>query len=106
LAALPESADAALVSLVDLPDVGADVVRRVLTGTVTTGTLRRASYLGVPGHPVLIGRDHWKEVAKRAEGDRGARRYLAIHAVEMVECFDLATGTDVDMPMPDDHPTL
>lgn len=97
-------ADAVLVSLVDLPDVDAEVVRRVLgpvDGAVAgagsgAATLRRATYDGRPGHPVLIGRDHWAGVAGSAVGDRGARDYLATHEVEVVECGDLATGLDVD----------
>lgn len=95
LASLPED-DAAVVTLVDLPDVGADVVRRLLAEAPTTATLRRATYDGVPGHPVLLGHDHWAGVAGSAVGDRGARAYLAERAVEPVECGDLATGHDVD----------
>lgn len=88
--------DAALVSLVDLPDVDAAVVAR-LVGTVTgRGDLARASYDGVPGHPVLLGRDHWAGVVATSTGDRGARDYLAAHEVALVECGDLATGADVD----------
>lgn len=89
-------ADAVAVSLVDLPDVSAEVVRRVLRAPVDAGTLRRASYLGKPGHPVVFGRDHWPAVVMSATGDRGARDYLAQHDVELVECGDLATGRDVD----------
>lgn len=89
-------ADAAMVTLVDLPDVDAEVVRRVLGAGVHAATLRRAAYDGRPGHPVLIGRDHWAGVAGSAVGDRGARDYLAEQDVETVECADLATGRDVD----------
>ena len=88
--------DAVLVSLVDLPDVDAEVVRRVLAAGADAATLRRATYDARPGHPVLIGRDHWAGVAGTAVGDRGARDYLASHEVEAVECGDLATGLDVD----------
>jgi CTP:molybdopterin cytidylyltransferase MocA len=89
-------ADAAVVSLVDLPDVGTDVVRRLLDPAPTRATLRRASYDGAVGHPVVIGRDHWTGVAAETSGDRGARGYLATHDVEVVECGDLATGRDQD----------
>jgi CTP:molybdopterin cytidylyltransferase MocA len=58
--------------------------------------LARAAYDGVPGHPVLIGRDHWAGVVETATGDRGARDYLAAHEVRLVECGDLASGVDVD----------
>lgn len=99
LSALREhDATAALVSLVDLPDVGADVVARLLDRTYGAETLARAAYDGVPGHPVLLGRDHWTAVAETASGDRGARGYLAAHGAELVECGDLATGRDVDEP--------
>lgn len=102
LAAPVDSADpaptAVVVTLVDLPDVGPDVLARVLGDAVDTGTLRRASYDGRPGHPVLLGRDHWAGVAAAATGDRGARDYLATHDVDLVECGDLATGRDVDRP--------
>ncbi|MEP7332441.1 MAG: nucleotidyltransferase family protein [Terracoccus sp.] len=99
--------EAALVTLVDLPDVGADVVHRVLTSFGTDAgapssqwraQLGRAAYAGVPGHPALIGRDHWVSVAATAVGDRGARDYYRSHVHELIECGDLATGSDVDTP--------
>jgi CTP:molybdopterin cytidylyltransferase MocA len=96
--------DAALVTLVDLPDVGPEVVRRVLADPVTPQSLRRATYDGTPGHPVLIGRDHWSAVESGAAGDRGARDYLATHDAGAVECGDLATGTDRDTPTSDQPP--
>ena len=100
LAALTRDTDgeAALVTLVDLPDVGADVVARLLARPVDTATLARAAYDGTPGHPVLIGRDHWAGVVASARGDRGARAYLDEHEVEvgLVECGDLASGRDLD----------
>jgi len=95
LAALPSGPESAVVSLVDLPDVDAAVVRRV-AAAAGTDALARAAYDGVPGHPVLLGRDHWAEVAATATGDAGARDYLRRHGVTLVECGDLATGRDVD----------
>lgn len=89
-------ADAAVVSLVDLPDVGPDVVRRLLSPVPGPTTLRRACYDGRVGHPVVLGRDHWAGVAVETDGDRGARGYLASREVDVVECGDLATGADVD----------
>ena len=98
LAAVAElDADAVLVHLVDLPDVGAAVVRRV-TSAASPSVLARADYGGEPGHPVLIGRDHWDGVAASAGADRGARAYLAQHEVTLVACSDLADGQDVDLP--------
>jgi MoxR-like ATPase/CTP:molybdopterin cytidylyltransferase MocA len=92
-------APTAVVTLVDLPDVGPDVVQRVVAavGDDPHG-LGRAAYQGVPGHPVVLGRDHWTGVSAAATGDRGARDYLAAHDTLLVECGDLATGLDVDTP--------
>lgn len=97
LAVAASGDDAALVHLVDLPDVTASVVGRVLT-RAGGAPLARAAYDGKPGHPVLLGRAHWAPVAEAAVGDRGARDYLAARAEEvvLVECGDLATGVDVD----------
>jgi CTP:molybdopterin cytidylyltransferase MocA len=98
-AARATDASCALVTLVDLPDVGARVVRRMLDALTDDRTaLGRASYDGVPGHPVLLGREHWAGVIETAYGDRGARDYLAENPPKLVECGDLATGRDVDRP--------
>jgi CTP:molybdopterin cytidylyltransferase MocA len=92
--------DAVVLSLVDLPDVTAEVVRRVVAAGADPATLSRAAYDRRPGHPVVIGRDHWAGVAAAATGDQGAKPYLAAHDVALVECGDLATGRDVDTPRP------
>jgi molybdenum cofactor cytidylyltransferase/nicotine blue oxidoreductase len=89
-------AEAAVVTLVDLPDLTAAVVRRVLSEREGDEALARASYHGRPGHPVVLGRAHWAAVAESASGDAGARDYLAGHDIVLVECGDLATGVDVD----------
>lgn len=98
LASLGDDVDCAVVSLVDLPDVGPAVVRRLRGLGTGPASLARAAYDGVPGHPVLLGRDHWAGVMESATGDRGARGYLASREVTLVECGDLATGRDVDTP--------
>ena len=98
LASLADSEHtAALVMLVDLPDVGAPVVRRLL-GDAHEDSLTRATYAGQPGHPVLIGRTHWAGVLATLGGDRGARAYLDAHGARDVACDDLATGRDLDRP--------
>jgi CTP:molybdopterin cytidylyltransferase MocA len=90
-------ATCAVVGLVDTPDVGPAVVQRVLEDVGTApAALGRAAYHGVPGHPVVLGREHWAGVTTSARGDRGARAYLAAHPHRLVECGDLATGADVD----------
>lgn len=89
-------AEAALVHLVDLPDVGADVVRRVLASATGPDALARASYDGRAGHPVLIGRTHFPGAMAAAVGDRGAGPYLRATGCPLVPCDDLATGNDHD----------
>ncbi|WP_377640529.1 NTP transferase domain-containing protein [Oryzobacter terrae] len=96
LAGRPSAPERVLVTLVDLPDVGADVMARVLAAAGGPGALARAAYGGVPGHPVVLGRDHWEAVSGTAIGDRGARDHLRATAHVLVECGDLATGRDVD----------
>jgi CTP:molybdopterin cytidylyltransferase MocA len=86
---------AALVMLVDTPGVGRDVVARLLT-KAGPSALARASYDGLPGHPVLLGREHWGGVRASAYGDHGARTYLGEREVELVECADIGSGDDVD----------
>ena len=94
-AAADTGATAAVIHLVDLPDVTAAVVRRVVTGADAT-SLARAAYDGRPGHPVLIGADHVASVLASLTGDAGARDYLESAGVRLVECGDLAGGDDVD----------
>ena len=98
ISAIPAGASAAVVTLVDLPDVGETVVRRVLERGAGPATLTRATYHGRPGHPVVLGRAHWPGILAAANGDVGARAYFDQHAPELVECADLASGRDVDRP--------
>ena len=98
-AATDTLATTVVVTLVDLTDVGPDVVQRVVEAVGDDpGSLGRAAYHGVPGHPVVLGREHWSGVAAGAVGDRGARDYLSAHDVLLVECGDLASGVDRDLP--------
>ncbi|WP_285597765.1 nucleotidyltransferase family protein [Kineosporia sp. NBRC 101731] len=114
-----EAPDAVVVTLVDMPDVTGAVVARLLAGTGSAatpqpplgsplshsagrrrqGALARASYDGVPGHPVLLGRDHWPGILATTTADAGARHYLrGRDDVVLVEAGDLASGADLDTP--------
>lgn len=100
IAARRPASDAALITLVDLPGLPLSVAERVVGAGIGDGfgtsTLRQASFGGRPGHPVLIGRDHWRDLVSGLSGDRGARPYLLAHGATEVECGDLASGVDVD----------
>lgn len=90
------SGEAALVTLVDLPGMPVAAARRVAAGA-SAGSLRRAVYAGRPGHPVLLGRDHWGPLTAELHGDTGAGAYLRAHGADAVECGDLWDGADVDV---------
>lgn len=96
-----EGVDAAVIHLVDLPDVSASVVQRIIeqgTGSDLRSALARATYAGRPGHPVLIGANHFDGVLASLDGDAGARGYLGENPTLEVEVKDLATGRDIDTP--------
>ncbi|OBI74862.1 NTP transferase domain-containing protein [Mycobacterium sp. E740] len=92
-------AEYAVLHTVDTPDVGADVVRRVLdAGVQSASGLARARYAQAPGHPVVIARRHWHTLLGQIRGDEGARSFLADRDdVVAVDCADLATGRDIDV---------
>jgi len=89
---------AVVVTLVDLPDLDDRAVARVTAAPVGPQDLRRAVFGGAPGHPVLIGRDHWGPLRDHLHGDAGARGYLLTHPAVDVDCTDLPGGRDHDTP--------
>ena len=98
LRGLPGTAiDAALVLLVDMPGMTAAALER-MAAHAAPDALAVATYDGVRGHPVLLGRDHWAGALESATGDEGARRYLAAHDVTEVDCTGLADPADLDVP--------
>lgn len=90
----------AVIMPVDTPDVGADVVARVLAAArVAPSGLARGVFHKSPGHPVVLGYTHWAAVCGTAEGDSGAGPYLSRRDdMVCVTCDDLATGNDHDFP--------
>jgi nicotine blue oxidoreductase len=100
LAALSHSTvEAVIVLLVDTPGVTAAAVRRVAI-SARPDALIVATYHNQPGHPVLLGRNHWPQIATMAVGDTGARPFLRAHPdlVSAVPCDDIAEGEDRDFP--------
>jgi CTP:molybdopterin cytidylyltransferase MocA len=85
----PETA-AAVVILADGPDLAAAAIDRVVGAwREGAGNVVAASYGGVRGHPVVLGRAVWEQVP-----DEGAR---ALDPV-LVPCDDLGVPGDVDRP--------
>lgn len=100
--AVPD-ASAALVLLVDQPDITEAAVAEVLGARSAPDDetiLAAAVYEGRRGHPVLIGRAHWAELRPTLTGDVGAREYLQAHRDEiiLVPCDELADPRDLDRP--------
>jgi len=97
LAALDDStADAVIITTVDLPTLPVEVLRRVIGPNAGVTTLRRAIFDGRPGHPVVIGREHWPALLATLHGDTGAGEYLRAQSAVSVECSDLFHGHDID----------
>jgi len=94
-------ATAAIVLLVDTPWVGSGAVARLVRAAARTGcAAAQATYGGVPGHPVLLARGSWDDVAAAAMGDTGARAWLRAHRdlVLDVPCDGTGQPHDVDRP--------
>lgn len=83
--------DRVLVLLGDMPFVNREVIEAVLAA----GGCARASYDGVPGHPVVLEGGPLARVPE-LEGDEGARSLLA--GCTLVEAGHLADPTDIDTP--------
>lgn len=96
-------ATAALVLLVDQPDITASAVAAVLLAQqdpADAGILASAAYDGRRGHPVLIGREHWPALRATLAGDEGARAFLheRRNEVILVPCDTVADPHDLDVP--------
>ncbi len=91
------SVSAVVVGLADQPLVGSDAYRRVAGAQDGGAQLAVATYRGVRGNPVLIGRAHWEEALALA-GDEGARVLLRRHGAVEVPCDGTGEPTDVDTP--------
>lgn len=90
LEALGGDAEAAVVVLADGPDLSPEAIDRVIAAwRGGVGDVVAASYGGVRGHPVVLGRAVWSDVP-----DEGARAL----APALVPCDDLGAPGDVDYP--------
>ena len=92
--------DWVIVTLGDQPRVTPQVIAAVMDHAVAapTGTVAvRATYDGVPGHPVALGRAMLPRLAQLS-GDAGARDLLGGADVRTFEAARLCDPTDVDTP--------
>jgi molybdenum cofactor cytidylyltransferase len=89
--------DAVVVTLGDQPRLSPDAVRRVIAARAEGLDAVRATYHGVPGHPVLLERSLFDRM-RDVTGDHGARNLLLSVPTCEVPCEDLGGGEDVDTP--------
>lgn len=100
LAAVPRSARAALVLLVDQPRVDAAAIARLVTAwRKRPGVPAAARYDERVGVPAVLPRRHWRPL-KELQGDQGARALLrdgpSITLVDMPEAaLDIDTPADL-----------
>jgi len=95
----PVTGAAALVVLGDQPAIRRDVIEEVVRRWRSTGAAavrpRYADHPDEPGHPVLLDRRLWPEVARMA-GDSGPGRLLPGQAIELVDVA--GRNPDIDTP--------
>lgn len=99
IAALPPSADGALVVLSDMPGITASDLDRLIEAFVAAGgrSIVRATHAGKRGNPVILPRALFAEVEK-LEGDTGARQIVE-SAAEVIDVeLGPAASLDVDTP--------
>jgi molybdenum cofactor cytidylyltransferase len=87
--------DAVVVTLGDQPRMSPDAIRRVIAARGDGAAAVRATYGGVPGHPVLLERELFERL-RDVTGDHGARNVLLSVRTREVPCDDLGGGEDVD----------
>jgi CTP:molybdopterin cytidylyltransferase MocA len=92
-------AEAAVLTLGDMPRITPQVIARFADLAAEHGAQARARavYDGVPGHPVVLGRAYFAQVAE-LRGDVGARALLKAIGAHPIECSHLCSAADVDTP--------
>jgi CTP:molybdopterin cytidylyltransferase MocA len=89
--------DAVAVALGDQPRLSADAIARVVSQRGADELAVRATYGGVPGHPILLERTLLSRVDE-LHGDAGARELLHGVPIREVACDGLGSPDDVDTP--------
>jgi molybdenum cofactor cytidylyltransferase len=96
VAALGPDLDAVVVTLGDQPLIGPATIARLAAEAAGPAPAARATWGGVPGHPVLLRRPLLDAIPE-LRGDAGARALLTGDAVRLVPCGPEAVA-DVDTP--------
>ena len=89
LDALGEDVEAAVVVLADGPQLAPEAVERVVDAWRVGRGIVAASYGCGRGHPLVLGREDWRDIPDEGLRDRPVR---------LVPCDDLGSPGDVDTP--------
>lgn len=92
-----DGCDAVAVALGDQPRLSPHAVARVVSQRGADELAVRATYNGVPGHPVLLERTLLTRVDE-LRGDAGARELLFGVPIREVACDGLGSPDDIDTP--------
>jgi molybdenum cofactor cytidylyltransferase len=87
--------DGAVIVLGDQPGITREAVEEIVRAAEPGDEAVRATYEGVPGHPVLVGRGVL-ERARQLRGDVGFRDVLGEVPVRTVELGGIADPADID----------
>ncbi len=104
LAAVADRADAVVVLLADMPEVGAGAIDRLIAAfdpEEGREICRAVAEGGQPGHPVLFGRRFFETLAGLT-GDRGAREVVREAAEFVTDVPTPGRGAVVDLDTPED----
>lgn len=104
LRAVEERADAVVVALADMPEVGSGEIDRLIAAfdpAEGREICRAVSADGEPGHPVLFGRRFFETLAGLT-GDRGAREVLREAAEFVTDVPTKGRAAVVDLDTPED----
>jgi molybdenum cofactor cytidylyltransferase len=102
--ALRGDADAVLVVLADMPEIGAGDFDRLIAAfdpAEGRAIVRAVTETGKPGHPVLFGRRFF-EPLRALEGDRGARVLIEDHPEFLVDVTLPGASAQTDLDTPED----
>ena len=105
IAAVGPRADAVVILLADMPEVGSQAIDRLIAAFDPAGgreIVRATALDGTPGHPVLFGRRFFGRLSALT-GDRGARSIIEAVAADCVAHVPTAgRAALVDLDTPED----
>jgi len=105
-AVLTDGSEGLMMTLVDVPLVAADVVRRVLSvWSVTRAPIVRPAIGSRHGHPVIFDRAVLNEL-RSAPLEVGAKSVVRAHAHELIDVIVDDEGCLIDVDTPADYEAL